>query len=306
MGQAADSAGDTARWDGKVRAQQERSRTQVMHSQWQIPQKRRTIAVMRQTLARFTDVLRRDRRSPGRDAAIDGDATAMAHSPADTGNQEIEPDPEAASPPRAGNLHPAWPPPRNLRVAQARELRSVGKGADLSTGSSPVGTGLGSGGAAIVPNWAREGDSRETPEERARRRIRERVEDAIVEAQERGDFDNLRGKGKPIPQELLLSGDDAWLSGKTLSNSGFLPAWLQLQHEIDDDLAECRRLVERVERFPPSVNRQRPLDDLQQRLEQIRAKTRRYNLMVPVMSLQRTMPDTDALSQRMARAVNLP
>ena len=144
------------------------------------------------------------------------------------------------------------------------------------------------------------------PEPREHRPLHQRVEDAIVDAQRRGDFDNLRGKGKPIPAELLVSGDDAWLAGKTLANAGFLPPWLQLQHEIEDDVQACQLLVERTEHFPPLANRDLPIQELRRRLEEIRAKTRRYNLMVPTMSLQRPVPATQELLQRMARAIGEP
>jgi hypothetical protein len=178
-----------------------------------------------------------------------------------------------------------------------------------TAGTAPQGpngvapAGVASQRAARVPNWA--GEDEETPARRAEQRLRQRVEDAISDAQARGEFDNLRGKGKPIPAELLVTGNDAWLAGKALSNAGFLPPWLQLQQEIDADLAECRRLVERTERFPPLANRELPLAELRTRLDGIRAKTRRYNLMAPTMSLQRPLPDSKDLVQRMARAVGL-
>ena len=180
------------------------------------------------------------------------------------------------------------------RLAEAGELRARQTGERPSLKPKPP----------AVPNWA--GEDAETPEQQRARRRRQRVDDAIVEAQQRGDFDNLRGKGKPIPAELLVSGGDAWLASHALANTGFLPPWLQLQHEIDDDLAECHRLVERTERFPPLANRERPLTELQTRLDDIRAKTRRYNLMVPAMALQRPLPKTEALVQQMARAVRTP
>lgn len=189
------------------------------------------------------------------------------------------------------------------RLDAAQELRAVhgerpqpGEPTARAAGSTP-------GTAPATPNWAAEG--METPEQRARRRIRQRIDDAISEAQERGEFDNLRGKGKPIPAELLVNADDAWLAGKTLANSGFLPPWLQLQHEIENDLIEARRLVERTERFPPLSNRELPLTELRKRLQDIQAKARRYNLMAPTMSLQRPLPKTTDLEQRMARAIGL-
>ena len=59
------------------------------------------------------------------------------------------------------------------------------------------------------------------------------VEAIIKEAQERGEFDNLKGKGKPLdltayfetPEELRLA-----LS--TLKNANFVPAEVELLQEI--------------------------------------------------------------------------
>jgi len=59
------------------------------------------------------------------------------------------------------------------------------------------------------------------------------VETVIQEAQERGEFDNLKGKGKPLdltayfetPEELRLA-----LS--TLKNANFVPAEVELFQEI--------------------------------------------------------------------------
>ena len=178
------------------------------------------------------------------------------------------------------------------RVAAVAELRAVQRSDRPTAQQRPS-----------VPNWAQ---TEMDPPEQARDRRQQRTDAAIVAAQARGEFDNLRGKGKPIPAEQLVSSDEAWLAGKVLANSGFLPPWLQLQHEIEEDLAECRRRVERAERFPPLANRQLPLEDLRSRLDDIRAKTRRFNLMAPSMSLQRPVPKTEDLLLRMALAVNVP
>lgn len=75
------------------------------------------------------------------------------------------------------------------------------------------------------------------------------VEAAIKEAQERGEFDNLKGKGKPLdltayfetPEELRLA-----LS--TLKNADFVPAEVELLQEIaalKEKLAETAGADER-------------------------------------------------------------
>lgn len=59
------------------------------------------------------------------------------------------------------------------------------------------------------------------------------AERKILEAMERGEFDDLPGKGKPLD----LSGDpmvtdDLRIAYKVLKNSGFLPPELELHNEI--------------------------------------------------------------------------
>lgn len=218
--------------------------------------------------------------------------------PTERGTARVEPA-RAEIPPSAPHESSRPPDPR---LAAAAELRST-QGARPLSGARPD-RGAPPDAAPTTPNWATE--ELETPEQLARRRIRQRIDDAISEAQERGEFANLRGTGKPIPPELLVSADDAWLAGKTMANAGFLPPWLQLQHEIENDLVEARRLVERTERFPPLTNRELPLTELRERLHAIQAKARRYNLMAPTMSLQRPLPKTAELERRMVQAVARP
>lgn len=186
---------------------------------------------------------------------------------------------------------------RRVAEGQAAEgLLRAAATADRAAAGAPA-----SDLARRVPSWA---EQLEDPATRTRRKIQRAIDDAIERAMAQGEFANLRGKGKPLPPEVLWPADDRWMASKTLANSGFLPPWLQLRQEIDAELAECCRLVERAERYPPLVNREQPVFDLQQRLEVVRDKARRYNLMVPSLSLQRSLPRTDELLQRMRRAVS--
>ena len=143
---------------------------------------------------------------------------------------------------------------------------------------------------------------REPAGERALRAA-QHVDRMVRVAQVRGDFDHLRLHGRPIPAELLQPADGGWPTNAMLAGAGFLPAWLQLQQEIDAELAECRRLVERVECYPPRANRTLPERELQARLAIARAQTRRYNLMVPTPLLQRPLPRADELERRLRRAL---
>lgn len=71
------------------------------------------------------------------------------------------------------------------------------------------------------------------------------LEQSIREAQQRGEFDNLKGQGKP--QDLTVdhnAGD--WENGfRILKNNGMAPAWIEADKEIR---AEQAALVQHVER----------------------------------------------------------
>lgn len=75
------------------------------------------------------------------------------------------------------------------------------------------------------------------------------LEQSIREAQRRGEFDNLKGQGKP--QDLTSdphAGD--WDSGfRILKNNGLAPAWIEADKEIRAEHAALTELAERTARF---------------------------------------------------------
>jgi Arc/MetJ family transcription regulator len=66
-----------------------------------------------------------------------------------------------------------------------------------------------------------------------------RIERQIREAQERGDFDNLPGAGKPLRGSGEQYDENWWLKDlvRRENITGVLPATLALRKEIDDLLA---------------------------------------------------------------------
>ncbi len=70
------------------------------------------------------------------------------------------------------------------------------------------------------------------------------AEQRIQEAQARGEFDDLPGAGKPLPQEEDLTGVDPCLrmAYRILKNAGYVPEEIQLRREI----AEIRQLLQRA------------------------------------------------------------
>ncbi len=74
------------------------------------------------------------------------------------------------------------------------------------------------------------------------------AERKIQEAMERGDFDNLRGKGKPLPPDGLDNvPPDLRMAYKILKNAGVIPEEVELRKNIvtlNDLIASCDDAVE--------------------------------------------------------------
>jgi hypothetical protein len=76
------------------------------------------------------------------------------------------------------------------------------------------------------------------------------IEEQIRQAIERGDFDNLRGKGKP-----LNLGDDAFVpqdmrwAYKTMKDAGVAPEWIEENKEIRAELQRLKTLLDNQARW---------------------------------------------------------
>lgn len=84
------------------------------------------------------------------------------------------------------------------------------------------------------------------------------AERKIRESMERGEFDDLAGKGKPLAMDEDLSGVSAELrmAYKVLKNAGFVPPEVALRNEI----VSLRELVNSVEDDEERRKKQRELD----------------------------------------------
>ena len=96
------------------------------------------------------------------------------------------------------------------------------------------------------------------------------AEEKIREAQAKGEFDNLPGKGKPlnldednhIPQELKIA-------YKILKNSGYIPPELELQKEINTTLDLLKHCTDEREKYK---------------------KIQKLNLLITRMNMTRKVP----------------
>lgn len=68
------------------------------------------------------------------------------------------------------------------------------------------------------------------------------VEQQILQAQERGEFDNLSGAGKRLNlEENPMQPPELRMPFKILKDNGFAPYWIELGKEIDQDFVQLEK-----------------------------------------------------------------
>jgi DnaJ family protein C protein 28 len=137
----------------------------------------------------------------------------------------------------------------------------------------------------------------------------ELVERQIVEAQKRGEFDDLPGKGRPLDLTESPFADPDWrVAYKILQDNGFTLAWIELDKEIRAELKACReQLLQSRRWYERSIAHLRPresrwvkeerirvqhtweqaLETFADQVAQINKRIELLNLKVPLVSLQR-------------------
>ncbi|MFN8472332.1 MAG: DnaJ family domain-containing protein [Anaerolineae bacterium] len=157
---------------------------------------------------------------------------------------------------------------------------------------------------------------------------RDRVDEQVRDAYSRGDFDNLRGKGKRLDLTGNPYAGDWEMAYNALANAGFAPEWVERDKEIRRRLDELTTMLERhvawhnesVAEMARMRERQRELrrDVIEDAHEKIVARYRakaaevnklitNFNLIVPIASLQRFKIDAEAdLRKFDARLAPLP
>ena len=72
------------------------------------------------------------------------------------------------------------------------------------------------------------------------------AEHRIRESIDAGDFDNLRGAGRPLSDEMLSTPVFERFTGRLMQLAGALPEWLQLQKDIEQELRELKPVRDRT------------------------------------------------------------
>ncbi|MDD3023931.1 MAG: DUF1992 domain-containing protein [Syntrophomonadaceae bacterium] len=135
------------------------------------------------------------------------------------------------------------------------------------------------------------------------------VENQIVKAQQRGDFDNLEGAGKPLNlEENPFEPLDLRMTYKILKDNDFAPYWIELGKEIDAEMNKIDKEVNSFKRYTEiffsekhgSLARRRyekrkalSLFEIRLIWEKVHKKIIDYNLHCPTFRLGRANIDVD-------------
>lgn len=90
-----------------------------------------------------------------------------------------------------------------------------------------------------------QGEARQRP---PRRQWSDLIEDLLSEARDRGDFDNLEGKGQPLALDDNPFAGDRALAYSLLKNNQFAPPEIERGKEIDGDIKRAEDLLETLRR----------------------------------------------------------
>lgn len=137
-----------------------------------------------------------------------------------------------------------------------------------------------------------EAQQQSTPAQREQERA-DLIEQRIQEAMANGEFDNLRGKGKPLAfaaNPYLDPGQE--LAFGLLQNNGIAPEWIERDKEIRREIEAARLRLRGVweEYQAQSIDEsiwQAAVAQFEEALQKINHKIDSFNLMVPIVTNQR-------------------
>ena len=146
------------------------------------------------------------------------------------------------------------------------------------------------------------------------------IDQQIREAQDRGEFDDLPGKGKPLDLGVNPYARDQELAFKILKDAGYAPDWIELDKALRGKLERARTVL--VRRMEQRESRLRDLADqsggwseaerrraqasweqavsvFAQEVETINKEIADLNLMVPSPRFQRSSVNVDRELERL-------
>lgn len=112
------------------------------------------------------------------------------------------------------------------------------------------------------------------------------VDELIKNAQQRGEFDNLPGSGKPIKLDDALFGKDTQMAYKLLKDNGHTLGFIQERRQLVEKIEALRVQLKRAaERQDDSIGGRlawrRTTNSFRLRVQKLNEAIRTYNLKAP-------------------------
>jgi DnaJ family protein C protein 28 len=135
------------------------------------------------------------------------------------------------------------------------------------------------------------------------KRFESLTEKSIREAIEKGEFDNLPGKGQPLDlSENPFEDPDLRTVHRLLRNAGFAPAWLEERKDVESQFELARTTLSRAWRLyglngvrANEDEWERNVNEFKTKIAELRRRVSIYNLKAPATIFQRRQFDADAL-----------
>lgn len=139
------------------------------------------------------------------------------------------------------------------------------------------------------------------------------ADEHIQEAMRRGDFDNLKGAGKPLNFDDETGIPEEWrMAYRIMKDNEIVPEWISLRKEIQQEIegtreklryaaqaykGEMARLAEEnnplLKQLDAKQGWRKAQNDFRKRIEEINQKIKNYNLKVPNTSMTRDLLDAE-------------
>ncbi len=118
------------------------------------------------------------------------------------------------------------------------------------------------------------------------------VEEQIREAEQKGEFDNLSGQGRPLDfndEETALEGD-LKMAHHILKNADALPFWIELDKEIRARQAFCAELLARIRATTAPAMRRKLIADYRTEAKSVNDNILHFNCICPAPHLLAKAP----------------
>ena len=135
------------------------------------------------------------------------------------------------------------------------------------------------------------------------KRLESLTEKNIREAIEKGEFDNLPGKGQPLDlSENPFEDPDLRTVHRLLRNAGFAPAWIEERKDIEAQFELARTTLSRAwglyapdGKSPNADAWERNVTEFRAQVAELRRRVHIYNLKAPSNIFHKRQLDPDAL-----------